>query len=144
MNTLTFCSYLYHNPLFDLVYFCSVKLLLSNIICIFASDVLLILGATFHVVHLNVYFSNIYFRHVCRAQKLPFWNPFCTSLTMLPSNNGGISRIGISQNLSLNSSDACVQMLSQLSAQMSMHNIYVQILTSLKKKSSHNNEKVNN
>lgn len=54
MNTLAFCSYFYHNLLFDLVYFHSVKLLLSNIICIFGSDLLLILGAAFHLVHLNV------------------------------------------------------------------------------------------
>lgn len=59
--------------------------------------------------------------------------PFSISLIMLPSNISGISLVRISQNLSLNSSDARVQvLLNWLSTQMSMLNVYIQIPISLK------------
>lgn len=59
--------------------------------------------------------------------------PFSILLIMLPSDIGGISLVRISQNLSLNSSDARVQvLLNWLSTQMSMLNVYIQIPISLK------------
>lgn len=67
-------------------------------------------------------------------------SPLSTLLIMLPLDTGGISLVRISENLSLNSSHACVQMLlNQLSKNANDECLYSN--TYMLKISRHNNEK---